>query len=212
MQQPNNLTIFYTYDLRGDLHRLPMLYTFIEQLKEQYHPKPLILDLGESCAKDVWHCEITKGRSTLIILDGMGFHAANVQGIIADAEREKLKGIIRLGLVDHNFEWFYDIPPVQDKSIRMTYNLNDDFAIRLQIYPQPAETTHLENNTLYLTPVEQNQIGVVQLKLLDDPQIISSEIHAMPKGLHPNPTIVAAVEFVEDEAQYYQKHKRTDEE
>lgn len=205
--QPNDLTIFYTYGLRGDLHRLPKLYTFMEQLKTKYHPKPLILDLGESCADDVWHCEITKGRSTLIVLDGMGYHAANVDGIIQQEEREKLTGIIRMGLVDNAHDWHYDMPPVKDDSIRVAYNLSDDYAIRLQIYPLPDEKTYVDDNVLYLTPVKSDQMGVIQLKLLDDPQIISNEIHTMPKGLHPNPTIVAAVEFVEDEARYYQKHK-----
>ncbi len=94
-----NLSILYTANIRGDLALLPRLYTFLKSLQADLRqfapedesevmlcavqPRPvqtLLLDLGDSCAPDVWHCAATGGRSTLIALDAMGYHAANVTG------------------------------------------------------------------------------------------------------------------------------------
>src|SRR5690349_16457301 len=66
------LPIIYTYQLRGDLAWLPRLYTFIRQLaqdiEQEYGTKPLLLDLGEACVPESWHCAATDGRSMLLAL------------------------------------------------------------------------------------------------------------------------------------------------
>ena len=98
------LTILYTHDLRGDLDALPRLYSFLRQLKAHYASEEvvqvcaldpaqppgriLLLDLGESCAPEVWHCQVSGGRSTLVVLDGMGYDAARVDDA-ADRSRRK---------------------------------------------------------------------------------------------------------------------------
>ncbi len=107
------LTILYTYGLRGDLDVLPKLYSFLRQLQAHYREevvpvcsldpaqapgRVLLLDLGDSCAAEVWHCEVTGGRSTLVVLDGMGYDAARVDE--AAVKRAKLGGGVRIALVD----------------------------------------------------------------------------------------------------------------
>ena len=109
------LTVFYTCDLRGDLDALPRMQTFLRQLKALYgedavrvcadDPAPpggrfLLLDIGGSCAPDVWHCDASGGRSMPVALDGMGYHAINVSGFFAPDAREKIGGSIQIALVD----------------------------------------------------------------------------------------------------------------
>src|SRR4029453_1362356 len=63
--------------------------------------RTLLLDLGDSCAADVWHCAATGGRSTLIALDAMGYHAANVSGLLSPESRAKLaENLMEMALVD----------------------------------------------------------------------------------------------------------------
>ena len=107
------LTILYTHRLRGNLDALPKLYSFMRQLQAHYSEAParvcaddpappggsvFRLDLGESCNSEVWHCDVTSGRSTLVVLDGMGFDAARVCD--AAGIRAKMGGSVRLTLVD----------------------------------------------------------------------------------------------------------------
>src|SRR5690606_1109253 len=105
-----------------DLPLLPRMYSFIKPLRAHYSeesetlcegdPAPanplgkvLLLQLGDSCSPDVWHCEVTGGRSTLAVLDGMGYDAADVHGVRADDAREKLGDMLRLALVAESHEW-----------------------------------------------------------------------------------------------------------
>ncbi len=107
------LTILYTYSLRGNLDVLPRLYSFLRQLEAHYREavvqvcsldpaqapgSVLLLDLGDSCAAEVWHCAVSGGRSTLVVLDGMGYDAARVED--APAKRAKLGGGVQIALVD----------------------------------------------------------------------------------------------------------------
>ncbi|MFN8448184.1 MAG: hypothetical protein U0521_06250 [Anaerolineae bacterium] len=107
------LTILYTHRLRGDLETLPKLYGFLRQLQAHYSEAPALvcaddpaspvgsvlrLDLGESCDPAVWHCAVSGGRSTLVVLDGMGFDAARVDN--AAAIRAQMGDSVRLALVD----------------------------------------------------------------------------------------------------------------
>jgi hypothetical protein len=85
---PAALTVLYTARLRGEIERLPWLYTFLRDLRARAEGAAvLLLDLGDSCAPGVWHCEVTGGRSMWVALDGMGYHAANVNEVLTPALR-----------------------------------------------------------------------------------------------------------------------------
>lgn len=204
MEKPLTLTVLYTANIRGDIHMLPRLYTFMQTLKPTERQGTLILDLGNSCADDVWHCAVTDGRSTLIVLDGMGYHAVNVADSLEAGHREKVADIVTMGLVDDEHRWHYHIPPVIDKSIQATLHPTDASS-RLQICLSPAETTHIDGNTLYLADIQAKHIGIIHVDIHDSPTITHQEQHQLPAQTPPNPTIVASVEFVESEARYFQK-------
>jgi len=183
---------------------LPRLYTFMQTLKPTERQGTLIVDLGNLCADDVWHCAVTHGRSTLIVLDAMGYHAVNVADSLESDHREKVADIVTMGLVDEENTWQYHIPPVIDETIQATLNPKDT-SCRIQICLSPAESTYIDGNTLYLADIPAAHIGIVQVDIHDSPIITHQEQHKLPPQTPPNPTIVASVEFVESEARYFQK-------
>ena len=212
METPLIFNIFYTQDLRGDLHRFPYLYTFLQTLREHYvvyspddpetYPD-LLLDLGGACTDSAWHCQVTGGRSALVVLDGMGYHALNIDGALTAIDRAKIAPHIQAALVDANNDWHYEIPPITDSSIRVGINnASDNYRCQIQLQAQAA--TQVVGNTLQLGYVPSFSVGVVQLYIEDNVKIAFHLTEEMPADLHPNPSIVAAVEFVEGEARYYQ--------
>lgn len=208
MEKPLSLTILYTSNIRGNIHMLPHLYTFIQTLKPDERQGTLMLDLGNSCAEGVWHCDITHGRSTLMVLDAMGYHAANVEKQLDSENRDKVAEVVTMGLVDDTHEWGYYIPPVTDESIQAT--LNPSQTGRLQICLQPADSTYINGNALYLADVLAKQIGIVRVDLHESPIVNDYTVYTLPTSTHPNPTIVASVEFVESEARYFQRKQAND--
>jgi len=196
------LIILYTANIRGNLDLLPRMYTLLRQLKVQPlgensevklcpdEPdlyRTLVLDLGESCSPAVWHCAATGGRSTLIVLDAMGYDAANVSSFLADGEREKLSGTVRLALVDSAHPWQTD---------------------GLQILLQPAPETRLDNGVLSLASVQAGQIGVAHLTPAGHSYRLAAQaVFDLSPATPPDATISATVEFVVSEARFYQRKK-----
>ena len=206
MEKPLSLTLLYTSNLGGDIHLLPRLYTFIQRLKPPRRPGLLLFDLGHACADEVWHCRLTQGRSMLIALDGMGYHAANAAGALDPISRRQVEAQMTMALVDDSQDWHYQIPPVIDRSITAAVEPTDS-AARLQICLSPADETAVQGNVLYLGDVRGGQVGRVCLDLRSAPRIIASGVHDMPPDTLPNPSLAATVEFVESEARYLQKKR-----
>ncbi len=206
MEKPLSLTLLYTANIAGDLALLPRLYTFLQRLHPPERRHALLLDLGGSCADAVWHCRETGGRSTLIALDGMGYHAANVAGALEREKRDSLAGIVTMGLVAEGRDWLYHRPPVTDAGIRVALRPRDDSA-RAQIVLAPAESTRVEGNAVYLTAVGAGQVGEAVLELRGAPCLLSAQIHVMPPDTPPNPSIAGTVEFVEAEARLLRKKR-----
>ena len=193
----DTLTILYTNQIQGDFSLLPRLYTFLQRLKQQYDVRALLLDLGDSCTPAVWHCAATAGRSTLIVLDCMGYHAANVSGFMGDSDRDRLRSSVSIGIVTERHGWRYFVPPVRDEDIIVAGKPTP--ALKLCIIAAPADDNHLENRMLHLKQVAKGQVGMVKVDM-QTLAITASDILTMPKGLNPNPTIAASIDLVEDEA------------
>ena len=206
MEKPLRLTLLYSANIAGDLALLPRLYTFLQQLHPPDRRPTLLLDLGRSCSADIPHCRETGGRSTLIVLDGMAYHAANIAGAIDRANRNKLAAIVTMGLVDEMNDWLYHRPPVRDPSIRVTLRPRGDQA-RLQIVLAPAERTRFERTALFLEEVGAGQVGEAVVDLQGEPALLSARVHKMPPETPPNPSIAGTVEFVEAEARLLAKKR-----
>lgn len=202
MEKPLSLSLRYTAGIAGDLALLPRMFTFLQRLKAAEGQGALLLDLGGSCADSVWHCRATGGRSTLIVLDGMGYHAANVEGALDTENRGKLAEQVTLALVDAAQDWSYSVPPARDPGIVVRLRPRK-CAARLQIALAPAPETRIKGNSLRLRQVEAGQVGEVVVDLRGRPRLVSATVHDMPPDTPPNPSIAGAVEFVEAEARYY---------
>lgn len=207
MDEPLTLTLLYTANIAGDLVRLPRLYTFLQRLKTAAREPVLLLDLGGSCADDVSHCRETGGRSTLIVLDGMGYDAANVAGALDRENCGKLAEQVTLALVDEGSDWLYQTAPVSFPAIRFTLCPQDE-AAHLQAVMRPAESTRIEGNALFLQAVSAGQVGEAVVELQGAPHLILAHVHEMPPNTPPNPSIAGTVEFVEAEARYVAKQAR----
>ncbi|MFN8560461.1 MAG: hypothetical protein U0703_02235 [Anaerolineae bacterium] len=227
------LTILYTHRRRGDLEALPKLHNFLRQLQAHYSEAPALvcaddpaspvgsvlrLDLGESCDPAVWHCAVSGGRSTLVVLDGMGFDAARVDN--AAAIRAQMGDSVRLALVDGENPYRVDDVEIAADDLTPLRSAQSPLStpwrggsggevFRLQIILSPAERTHLDGDRLYLAGLAGGeQVGVAQLtRIIDRWALVTHEIHELPRRALPDPTIAASVEFVLSEARYAQKRR-----
>lgn len=212
------LTILYTHNLRGDLDVLPRLYNFQRQLKALYSEavvqvcaddpaaapgRVLLLDLGESCAPDVWHCDVTGGRSTLVLLDGMGYNAARVSD--APFLRAKMGDGVSMALVDEAK------PHVIEDVIIATRDEATSAPYTLRIVLAASETTRLDGHTLHLAGLNSSQqVGTARLAFIVGRWTLTGdEIHELPKRTLPDPTITGSVDFVISEARYAQKRQKS---
>jgi hypothetical protein len=214
------LVIFYTANLGGDLDLLPRLYTFIRQLRNQtadvendvmlcmiepVNYRTLLLDLGNSCTPDVWHCDATGGRSTLMVMDAMGYDAANVAGFLTAEGRSKLEANIGVRLVDVTHSWQDDDVFITNGS-RRGEPPSDPYSIHIAL--TPATTTRLEGSTLQLAMVNAGQVGMAQVASIGgNLTLAANEVFDLPATTPPDPTIAATVEFVVSEARQYERKK-----
>ena len=207
MAKPLSLRLLYTANIAGDLALLPRLHTFLQRLRSA-EPRPtLLLDLGGACSQAFWHCRETGGRSSLIVLDGMGYQAANVAQSLAPPIRDQLARQVAMGLVDEGRDWLYRAPPLSDPSLLATLRPHDESA-RLQIVLTAAADARVDANALYLPGLGAGQVGDAIVDLRGEPALVSARIHRLPPGTPPNPSIAALVEFVEAEARYFAKQGR----
>ncbi len=206
MEEPLKLTVLYTYGLRGDLDVLPRLYTLIRQLRalnsqeavKVCHDDPappigriLLLDLGDSCAPDVWHCAVSGGLSMPLAFDGMGYHAANVS-ISSDA-RARVSELTQLKLIDAEH-------PAEVDGVWLT--LSAPHPDRLTILLRPAEFADLTDNLLTLPAVKARQVGEARLR---GHMLVAHMVYDLPTNALPDPTIAGVVDLVTSEARYRQK-------
>lgn len=241
------ISLLYTHNLRGNIELLPRLYTFIRQLKAQpvadedevmiCHLQPqtrrtLIIDAGESCAPDAWHCAVTSGRSMLVALDAMGYDAA--RSSLTPDLREKLAGEVNVALVDETHGWeiegvvltlnpsspnpFSHIPQgfpavtsgeKGDKTPLLpgTWERGMGGEGILRIAIPPANAARLDSNVFTPAILQAGQVGVAHFTRIGTRWLVEADVLTMPAATLPDPTITAAVEFILSEARYLQKRQ-----
>lgn len=207
--------ILYTHQVRGELEQLPRIFSFLRQLKAQYRtaiygddnpeitgPRFMVLDLGDSCSADVWHCQVTGGRSALFAFDSMGYEAANVEGIFNPRTWQQMNDNVHMALIDsahpqkRQDEFFMAIDPL---------SASENLAINLH----PAETTELKNKVLHLATCAHGEVGAVHLTKIDTAfHLQSHEVHPMPRRTPADPTIAGVIDFVISEARYFVKRQK----
>ncbi len=206
------LTLIYTANLRGELAILPRLYTLIKRLKPA-DGRAFVLDVGAACDPSAWHCQVSGGRSVPIVLDGMGYHAANVSAYFAPESRAQIGGLVNMALIDdaHPHEisvgvWAVATPPPATSGCVPLPEFREGEKPRLRIVLADADETRLTDHTLHLERVDARagQVGVVTL---DGTGVLSARVETLSASVLADPTIAGVVEFVISEARYVQKRR-----
>lgn len=209
----NTLAVLYTHNLAGKLELLPKLYTFIRELKTPYASgelgdvQVLLLDLGDTCAEDVWHCDATDNRSVVIGLDALGYNAVNIQDNVDADSREKLADQLTLALIDDQHPNMLNgtIGLITQGGGFMQPSSPPDISVNLT----PQDETACVDNHLTLARLETGQVGVVVVS--ESPyRITHQSVHMLPKNTHPDPTIAGAVDFIISEARFFQKKRKSE--
>ena len=194
MTTARNLTLLYTHNLAGDLDLLPRLNTFLAGLRGTQ--RPLLIDIGGYCAPDVWHCQVTGGRSMLIALDAMGYAAVNA-GEVAEEERARLESLVSMALVDARYTHVDG-----DLVFSLEPGTGDG---HLCVVLTPAERTDLSGHVLRLEALEKGQVGLVRIAIRDGYSLREAKILSVPLNVPPDPSITSVVEFITAEARSYQR-------
>ena len=195
------LNFLYTSHLRGDLEWMPRLYTYLAGLQREYAGRTLKLDAGFACDHSAWHCAQTGGRSALLVLDAMGYAAANAHDFLTNEGREKLSAnLMKMAALGAGDVWMQD-------GIAITTSdepLPGDYDLHIALYC--GEKTYLDGRTLHLAAVQPREVGVVQLGPSANNgrlRIVEQKVMTMAAYTLPDPTIAATVDFVLSEARYY---------
>ena len=161
----------------------------------------LLLDLGENCAPEVWHCQVSAGARRWSF--STAWATTPRASMTRRAKPKKWARACVLTLVD-------DTHPFAFENVRITAGIRlESPPDLLEISLFPAESTHFADQTLFLAKLSgAQQVGAAQLaKTIGGWSLTRHEIHDLPRKTLPDPTISAAVEFVVSEARYAQKRR-----
>lgn len=200
----DELTLLYTHNLRGNIELLPRLHTFIRRLRGDNPRKTPLIDLGDSCAPGVWHCNATGGRSMLVALDGMGYTALHA-GTTSPENRDKLRDHLMSTLIDDESVYFegdllFALHPTEGDGHLCVVMTAGSATLQFGSFESPGRA-------LYLAGLRTGQVGVVQLEVAEGqtPMLRAFVVRDVPADTPPDPTIAGVVDFVLDEARYYQR-------
>lgn len=209
MQGP--VTIFYTQNLRGQLDVLPRLATLLNQQRASVTDGlRFVLDMGGSCEASVPVCQVTEGRAALMVLDAIGYDAANGVGVLtAEGWAKLVENPLNMKVVSSDNAYVRD-------GIALAAEAPPAHPHRIHISLETAPELHLSLSesvpggyTLRLPTLTGSALGVVRLSVT--PEAVSVvDVAQLPVTPHvlANPTIAGVVDFVRSEATYYDKTRR----
>ena len=197
-----SLTLLYTQDLGGDFNQAAQLGRWLREIRASFArgKRVLLLDLGNASAEDSWHHRLTGGRSTLFVLDALGFHAVNACGTVHGVISPALQEGFRMAILGPGGEFCDERG---ERPIRCvvgpapTRKAGEALCLSLS----PAAETQLSDGVLSLERVPGGCVGRLELWLGDSgAQILESAVHPLPPRLQPEPSITATIELVLAEA------------
>lgn len=196
------LTVLYTHNLRGDLELLPRLYTLLLRLRSAAPGPCVLVDLGASCAPDVWPCDVTGGRSTLFVLDAMNYQAARVSDVLSPERVEQVAPQTMMALIDTG-------RPHLENGLLYVASEGDlgsvTDAYEWALLLNPAARTECAGRLLRLSPVLAGEVGCVELAAGGE---LRFTIERLPPHTPADPTIAGTVDFVRDEARYFERKRQ----
>ena len=200
-----SLTILYTANLQADFDLMPRVFSTIQRVRRSLPDGGwpfLLLDLGGACNTDTWICQATENRAPYLVLDAMGYNAVRADGLDR-AGIMSLQPAVQLRLLDDRmvYRWQW-----QDMSVNIGPR-GEKPAITWTI---AATSTQAEESadffiaeggrvTLFLL---KGELGMIQL-VWPEMEVVAARCIAFDDPVRRDPTIAAAIEFVEREARFY---------
>lgn len=198
------LNIFYTAHLEANFSLMPRLFSTIQQQRHQLSPPTLLLDIGQVWSAEDWICQATENRAPYLVLDAMGYNAVLADGL-DQAGILGLQEAVQLKLLGKNtiFKWHW-----RD----LWLNIGSHAELPKISFAAPDQTPPAskffitEPQHLTLFP-PRNEIIWLQV---DWPHLNVIDFQSIPfdNDARPDPTIMGAIEFVENEARYYAQRKK----
>ena len=177
---------------------LPRMARLLWQLKRTATGITRVFDMGEACSPTSSLCEWTEGRAVIIVLDAMGYDAIHVNGYVSENAREKLAENYLHAVLVHAEQSYTD--DVLQFGAHPLPN-------RVHIPIQTSLPPHPDTLTFPLPVLSAGQIGRVVLTLDEGQPVSQFTLFDLPADVLPEPTIMATIDFVMDEARYFQKVK-----
>lgn len=180
------MDIILTAQSGGDLNYYPRLQTAIKQLRADFGDKrPLLLDMGGAGSETEEVCRATENRAPLIVLDGMGYVAAIADDLPGEYF-EQMQGLLQMALILPGRAWqLGECPFPMARDSRLLAAAWRDGLLAL---PYPPKGT------------------LFHIRLGEDQAIEINEARPFEAAsLPPDPSISGVVDFVRDEARYYQR-------
>jgi hypothetical protein len=204
------VTLLCTANLKGDLARLPRLFSLIQQERRVAPGLVLLLDLGDTCSPESWVCRATQGRAPFLVLDGMGYDAALIGGPeqvpIPPLSLRLLAPSMVMAVVVWN-----RARPLTRRGITLT------IAPGAAPLPGPSQATiRVDRSTDSLPEVGAPVVtlgdvahGTLARVDLAWPEwtVQAAYLRAVSPDIPSDPTIAALVEFVESEARHYARER-----
>ena len=202
MTQPEIVSLLFTQNLHGDLRFLPRLARVLMHLRIEDR-RSYTIDLGNSCAPDVWHCDATDGRSMLIALDGINYSAANAEGLAEHARPQLSRSLVTLKAVNAAHpDWIERVALVTSTPDAPIPGAEMTMVIK------PHLEARVNGTVIEFPAVERYRIGRLRVRIDTLPfELISVETFDVPPTTAPDPVVSGMIDFIEGEARHYQKRK-----
>lgn len=202
MTQPEIVSLLFTQNLHGDLRFLPRLSRVLMHLRIEDR-RSYTVDLGNSCAPDVWHCEATDGRSMLIALDGINYSAANAEGLAEHARPQLSRSLVTLKAVSAAHpDWI--------ERVALVSTLPDEAipGAEMTLVIKPQLEARVTGTMIEFPAVERYRIGRLRVRTDTVPfELVSVETFDVPPTTPPDPVVSGMIDFIEGEARHYQKRR-----
>lgn len=202
--KPVQVSILCSANLRADLDLLPRFFTLLQETRQQSRAEGrtlLLLDLGQAWAAESWVCRVTENRAIYVLLDAMGYTAVRADGL----DRAAIMGLqetLQVRLLHDNSFFCWQGREVILNLGRGTLPPAIDWGTPTLSVGQ-FEAESVESGRLTILPPATG-IALSRIDVLyPEMKVTRMESVPMPPATRADPTIVAAIEFVEREARFY---------
>lgn len=199
---PQQLTLLFTSGFQADFDLMPRAFTTIQQIRAQFSDPPqpiLLMDIGGVHSPDSWICQATENRAPYLVLDAMGYAISRADGLDVGGIIG-LQDVVQLKLMDDSivYPWRW-----RDIIINVGSKGDAPLVSWATVSPSPPDEIfmHESDGHLKLHHVD-GALGLIRATL-PNLNVLEAERIEFSSTARPDPTIVAAIEFIEREAHYY---------